>query len=193
MKIILTVFSALLTMTINAQQPLLIEYAAVSNFHWGLFEGKINPDHLGQMGQNTGAVTVSSISISTQQTSAKEATVLITARFHTQESWTRFPNLTQPAEALNHEKRHLDITEVYARKLRQAVSKTKLSSKNFMKELDHLFKDYVTQHRAEQVHYDHETNHSTVTEQQRKWDMKIDGQLKELSDYIDNKIVVRLD
>ena len=181
MKIILTIFSALLTMAINAQQPLLIEYAAVNNFHWGLFEGKINPDHIAQMGQNTGAVTVSSISFSTQQTSAKEATVLIAARFHTQESWTRFPNLSQPAEALNHERRHLDITEVYARKLRQAISKTRFSSKHFIKELDRLFKDYVTQHRAEQVRYDHETNHSTVTEQQRNWDKKIDEWMNELS------------
>lgn len=183
MKFILTLYCALLLILANAQQPLLIEYAAVSKFHWGLFEGKINPDHLAQMGQNTGAVTVSSISISTQQTSTKEASVLITARFHTKESWTRFPNLSQPTEALNHERRHLDITEIYARKLRQAVSKTRFSSKNFMKELDRLFNDFVTHHRAEQVRYDHDTNHSTVAEQQRHWDKKIDQWLEELSDF----------
>ena len=183
MKFILTLYCALLLILANAQQPLLIEYAAVSNFHWGLFEGKINPDHLAQMGQSTGAVTVSSITFSTQQSSANEATVLITARFHTQESWTRYPNLNQPVAALNHERRHLDITEVYARKLRQAVSKTRFSSNHYIKELDRLFKDYVTQHRAEQVRYDQETSHSTIAEEQKKWDEKIDRWLNELSDF----------
>ena len=193
MKLISVCYLAFTCFVIQAQQPQMIEYASVNNFHWGLFEGKINPDHLAQMGQNTGAVTVSSISFSTQQTSAKEATVHIAARFHTKESWTRFPNLSQPAEALNHERRHLEITEIYARKLRQAVSKTRFSSKNFMKELDRLFKDFVTQHRAEQVRYDHETNHSTVSEQQRLWDKKIDAWLDELSDFSTTEQKIGLD
>ena len=193
MKFITAFYFVFTSLVISAQQPALIEYAAVTSFHWGLFEGKINQDHLKQMGQNTGAVTVSSISYTSQQTSVSEATVVITARFHTQESWTRFPNLNQPDEALNHERRHLDITEIYARKLRQAVSKARFSTKHFNKELDRLFNDYAGQHRAEQVRYDHETRHSTEAENQKEWDQKIDAWMEELSAYIEDKIVVRLD
>jgi hypothetical protein len=178
---------------ILAQQPELIEYAAVTNFNWGMFQGKVNKDHLTKMGQNTGAVTVSSISYSTEQTSAKAASIIITARFNTQESWTRYPELNNSDEALNHEKRHLDITEIYARKLRHAVSKARFSSLHFTSELDRMFNDLAAQHRAEQARYDHETKHSTDSEQQSKWDKKIDDQLKALSDYINIKIAVRLD
>ena len=192
MKFLLVLGFVFPSVFISAQQPAIIEYAAVTSFHWGLFEGKINKDHIAQMGENTGAVTVSSISFSTEQSSAKEATITITARFHTQESWTRYPKMNNPEEALNHEKRHLEITEIYARKLRQAVSKEKFSSKHYHKELDRLFHDFVTQHRAEQVRYDHETNHSTETEQQRKWDKKIDGWLNDLSAYAEIKQKVTL-
>lgn len=174
-----------------AQQPAVIEYAAVSTFHWGLFKGKINPRHLAEMGKNTGAVTVSSISYSSINITDHSSTVIITARFHPQESWTRYPDLNQPEEALEHEKRHFDITEIYARKLRQLVSTTHFSASHFQDEVSRLFKDIVSQQRAEQGRYDHETKHSTDTAQQQKWNDRVDAQLEALSAYSATTVSIR--
>lgn len=176
---------------LTAQPPVVIDYAAVTSFHWGLFKGKINPRHIEEMGENTGAVTVSSISYTAQQTSPTSANVSITARFHPNDSWTRYPNLTKEKEALEHERRHLEITEIYARKLRKLVTHSKFTAGNFKEELNKQFNDLVTQHRAEQVKYDHETNHSINADQQKKWNTKVDAQLKSLSAYTSTNVVIK--
>jgi hypothetical protein len=166
-----------------AQQPVFIEYASLSQFHWGLFKGPVNPRHINEMGENTGAVTVSSISYTALQVSPDKATVTITARFHPEESWTLYPKLNKPEEALEHERRHFELTEIYARKLRKLVGSTKYDADRFKAELNRHFSDLVAQHRAEQVRYDHETNHSINEKEQKKWNAKIDEQLEALSAY----------
>lgn len=174
------VFSSYLAV---AQQSPFIEYAAIGTFDWSIFKGKVNPKHVAEMGKNTGAVTVSSISYSTVDISDKSSTIMITARFHPKESWTRYPNLNNPDQALEHEKRHMDITEVYARKLRQRVSTTHFTASRFQEEIGRLFKEIVSQQREEQARYDRETNHSINTAQQQKWNTQIDRQLEALQAY----------
>ena len=166
-----------------AQQSPVIEYAAISSFDWSIFKGKVNPKHVAEMGKNTGAVTVSSISYSTVDISDRSSTVMITARFHPKESWTRYPNLNNPDQALEHEKRHMDITEVYARKFRQLVSTSLFTASHFQEEIGRLFKEIVSQQREEQTRYDQETNHSINTAQQQKWNTQIDRQLEALKAY----------
>lgn len=166
-----------------AQQSPVIEYAAISSFDWSIFKGKVNPKHVAEMGKNTGAVTVSSISYSTVDISDRSSTVMITARFHPKESWTRYPNLNNPDQALEHEKRHMDITEVYARKFRQLVSTSHFTASHFQEEIGRLFKEIVSQQREEQTRYDQETNHSINTAQQQKWNTQIDRQLEALKAY----------
>jgi hypothetical protein len=184
MKFLLSLLTFLLAgISGFAQQTELIEYSGITQFNWNLFQGKINKEHLATMGQNTGAVTVSSISYATQQISPNEARVVITARFHTQDSWTKYPHLPNADEALNHEKRHMEITEIYARRLRQLVTKTRFSEKHFIKELDRLFTEQAGKHREEQNRYDRETGHSTIGDQQQNWDKRIDEWMKELEAY----------
>ncbi|MDZ4749232.1 MAG: DUF922 domain-containing protein [Saprospiraceae bacterium] len=175
----------------QAQKPAVLEYATVSTFHWGLFKGKINQRHLHEMGGNTGAVTVSSISYTALQISPHEATVTITARFHPEESWTRYPKLQKPEEALEHEKKHFELTEVYARKLRKLVSNSHYSATLFKDEINKQFTELVTQHRTEQVRYDHETNHSIDSHQQEKWNARIDEQLGSLSTYTETTVRIK--
>jgi hypothetical protein len=187
-SLICLVFSSLL---LNAQQPAVLEYATVSTFHWGLFKGKINQRHIQEMGENTGAVTVSSISYTALQISPEEATVTITARFHPEESWTRYPHLNKPEEALEHEKKHFELTEIYARKLRKLVSNSRYTSTRFKDEINKQFTELVAQHRAEQVRYDHETNHSIDHHQQIKWNTRIDEQLASLSAYSKTTVIIK--
>jgi DNA repair exonuclease SbcCD ATPase subunit len=183
MKTALAFCLFLVSDVVYSQQPVVIEYALIDNFSWNLFKGKVNKRHLHEMGHNTGAVTVSSLSYTTLQTSPIQSTVNITARFHPEESWTRYPQLKDEKDALKHEEGHLDITEIYARRIRQIVSKTRYKSRNFKDQLRSLFQEMAQKHSDEQRLYDRETNHSINKEAQAKWNARIEKELEDLSAY----------
>src|SRR5688500_13352767 len=111
MRIFLLLCGLLFSMSLFAQGPHGIEYADAGKFTWELFKGRVNPQHIAEMGKNTGAVTVSSLSYSTVKFTSNSVILKISAKFHPQESWTRYPKLRNPTHALNHEKRHFDICE----------------------------------------------------------------------------------
>ena len=184
--------SFLATAPLFSQGPSGIEYSEAGKFHWGLFKGRINPQHIAEMGSNTGAVTVSSLSYSTIKFTSNSVILKITAKFHPQESWTRYPKLRNPGHALNHEKRHFDLCEVYARKIRQRISETKFTRKNLNAQLKTIFSSLTREHSEEQSKYDHETEHSIDPEEQEEWNQEIDQRLAALADYADAIIVIPL-
>ncbi|MBP6680227.1 MAG: hypothetical protein KA166_03490 [Saprospiraceae bacterium] len=173
-----------------SQQLPFVDYAAVTSFNWSLFKGKVNIQHLNEMGDNTQAVTVSSLSYTADAITDRSATLKVVAQFNPNESWTRYPNMERQEIALDHEKRHFDITEIYARKIRKAIATGHFTSKHFSDALNTLFKDFTSQHRAEQNKYDFETMHSMDAVQQKKWNKWIDEQLEALSDYSKTALVV---
>lgn len=182
----------MLSTLVFSQQPVVIEYSLIDNFSWDLFQGKINKRHLNEMGHNTGAVTVSSLSYTTLQTNPSQSTVNITARFHPEESWTRYPQLKDEKEALKHEEGHLDITEIYARRIREMVSKMRFKSKTFKDQLRELFQEMAQKHSDEQIKYDRETDHSMNKEVQARWNTWIEKELKDLLAYTDPDIMLTL-
>lgn len=175
-----------------AQGPEAIEYAKTGNFTWSLFKGKINPQHIAQMGKNTGAVTVSSLSYTTVKFTPNSVILKVTAKFHPTESWTRYPKLHNPGHALNHEKRHFDLSEVYARKIRQRISETTFTRRNLNVQLKTIFAELSKEHSLEQSNYDHETEHSIDPEQQAIWNKMIDKRLNELAEYSEPVISIPL-
>ncbi len=175
-----------------SQDPVVIEYSLIHDFNWDMFEGKINKRHLDEMGHNTGAVTVSSLSYTTLQTGPLHASVNITARFHPEESWTRYPHLKNEKEALKHEEGHLDITEIYARRIRKMVAKARFKSENYKDDLRELFREMAQKHKDEQIKYDKETNHSINKEVQVRWNAWIQKELNDLSAYTDQEIQLNL-
>ncbi len=183
MKFLLVLSFGLFSVALFSQETVGIEYSPTGTFNWSMFKGKVNPRHIAEMGKNTGAVTVSSLSYRTVQIQGRTAKIKISAEFHPSESWTRYPKLDHPDEALNHEKRHFDICEIYARKIRQIISRTHFNRGNFSYELDYQFKKLVKEYRAEQSRYDRDTGHSIDTDEQKKWNAAIDSQLESLSDY----------
>ena len=191
MKFLLALTFSLSTAALIAQESAGIEYSPTGNFNWSMFKGQINPEHIARMGSNTGAVTVSSLSYKSE-VYGRTAKVRIAAMFNPWESWTKYPKLNHPDEALNHEKRHFDICEIYARKIRQAVSLSHFNLGNFYGQLDYLFKKLVKDYRAEQARYDRETRHSIDAEQQKKWNDIIDYRLNELADYASPVVSVTL-
>ena len=191
MKFPLVLLFVFASFALFSQNSADVAYSSNSPFNWEMFKGKINPNHLDEMGKNTGAVTVSSLTYETE-VRGKNATVKVSALFHPFESWTRYPKLDNPDEALNHEKRHFDICEIYARKIRKALSSSRYYQSNFNEELSDLFKKTVKEYREEQMRYDKDTKHSIDQEQQKKWDAKIDSRLTELSKYSNSKVAVTL-
>ena len=192
MKALLSIIFLTATTLLFGQEPAVITYADIDDFTWDLFEGRINKKHLHEMGHNTGAVTVSSLSYTILQTSPKHARITITARFHPEESWTKYPHLKDEKDALRHEKGHLDITEIYARRIRKIVADVQFSADNFKGELKQLFQKVAKDHSNEQIKYDRETNHSINKEEQLKWDAWIAGQLESLSPYTVPEIELHL-
>ena len=192
MRYFLTLCSFLLTLAVYAQPNRGIEYSEAGKFHWGLFKGKINPKHIAEMGENTGAVTVSSLSYSTVKFTSNSIILKISAQFHPHESWTRYPKLRNPTHALNHEKRHFDICEIYARKIRQRISETKFTRRSLNAQLKTIFAELSREHSFEQSKYDHETDHSIDPQQQAIWNQEIDTRLAELDAFSDTIIEVKL-
>jgi hypothetical protein len=196
MKLTLQLFLSLsLSLTplfVSAQPTEGIEYSPTGIFHWGMFRGKINPDHIREMGENTGAVTVSSLSYKMVDVKGKHVQLKVCAQFHPHESWTRYPHLYHPDEALEHEKRHFDICEIYARKFRQLLANSQWSNRTFDNNLRASFKKLVAEYRAAQARYDRETHHSIDVAQQENWNAKIDRELEELSQYAESVVTIKL-
>ena len=191
MKFILIFCLGLTSFTIRSQTSNAIEYSPTGPFNWSMFKGKVNTTHLDQWGNHTGAVTVSSLSYTTEVRN-HQAKIKITALFNPNESWTKYPHLEHPDEALNHEKRHFDICEIYARKFRQVVSQTQFHQRTFNTEIENIFKKLTADYRAEQNRYDRETDHSINKKEQAVWNTLIDKKLKELKDYEKNSLTILL-
>ncbi len=190
MRFLLILFGFFLSIALSAQGPEAIEYSRTGNFTWSLFKGKINPQHIAQMGKNTGAVTVSSLSYTTVKFTPTAVILKVTAKFHPTESWTRYPKLHNPGHALNHEKRHFDLCEIYARKIRQRLSETQFTRRNLNANLKTIFAELTKEHADEQIIYDHETEHSIDPEQQVIWNKIIDSRLEDLVEYSESIVVI---
>jgi len=193
MRYLLVLCGFVISFTLSAQGPNNgIEYSDDLDFNWELFKGKVNPQHISEMGKNTGAVTVSSLSYSTVKFTSNSVILKISAKFHPQESWTRYPKLRNPTHALNHEKRHFDLCEIYARKIRQRISETDFTRRNLNAQLKTIFSSLTKEHSVAQSKYDNETDHSIDPEQQALWNKEIDRQLSDLAEYADTIIEIPL-
>ena len=79
-----------------------------------------------------------------------------------------------------HEQGHFDITEIYARKLDNALRDYNFNPKRFKTDLDEIYKDIMEEKEELQNQYDLETDYSRNKEKQTEWLKKIQ---KELAKY----------
>ncbi len=92
---------------------------------------------------------------------------------------------------LKHERGHFNICEIYARKLRQRILKKDfLKVKNIKKEISEMYNKIMDELKAEQDKYDKQTEHSMNMAQQKKWEDKIQADLKELDEYSDTIVSI---
>lgn len=93
---------------------------------------------------------------------------------------------------LNHEQRHFDIMEIYARMTRKAISNKIFELDNMQKEYDEAISSVYKQYKIIDNQYDKETNLSQDEYCQDWWNKYIDEQLEELKEYSDPIVKLRI-
>lgn len=108
----------------------------------------------------------------------------VSSHFYPDKSWCNKDKVDD--YILSHEQLHFDITEIFARKLRQRIEALK-PSESIKKELN---KAYAVNNKALhklQMEYDHETRHSINRKAQVKWGVYIKAELKKLEGHSQSK------
>lgn len=127
------------------------------------------------------------------QYNGKEDLILeLYATFDKSKSWFK-PEGKFP-EVLAHEQCHFDITELYARQLRQQIATFHFKKKNdFEKPLTKMYNDCNKKCSQAQRDYDLQTKHGIETEKQLQWQQKIAKELAALEDFTKEKMEIKVD
>jgi hypothetical protein len=88
-------------------------------------------------------------------------------------------------ELLTHEKYHFKITELFARKAKEKISKLNRFEK---KEIKGIIQETKREERAFQKEYDYNTFHSYVLSEQKRYEKEVDSLLNLLAEYRKPKI-----
>jgi len=106
------------------------------------------------------------------------------------ESWAKKVSINSKY-ILNHEQRHFDLAEIYARKIRQEISSLKYTDPlSLLDSIDVIYSEYTSLGNKEQERYDLETSHSENKDKQEEWNKYIDNQLKELEVWKKTEILI---
>jgi len=114
-----------------------------------------------------------------------EITGSIYVRFYCEESWWN-PDFRLD-EVLEHEQLHFDICELFGRKLYKEVLQLRNNGNLTKKNIKHIEAKLEKQYAGYQDSYDRETDHSTIGNEQERWNTKIKDELAEyagFSDYV---------
>lgn len=134
---------------------------------WTDFKGPIDPE------TKWGAVTISFIAY--QVLDKKK--VMVTACFNREESWKAYTR----DDLLQHEQYHFNITEIFAREMRQIVSSKKIKPET--NEFKILYSDKIKASGEMQKEYDEITQHGQNKDQQVLQEKIIDDKLKALDEF----------
>jgi len=140
--------------------------------NWTDFKGKV------PLAEESAATTASGISYSYSANLLHHEVKLdfeVNAYFYPKESWYR-PKLCDE-NTLAHEQLHFDITEVFARKMRDKLRRTSFSD-DVKAEVRKVYADILKELQTYQERYDWETNFSRNREKQLEWNQKIAEALK---------------
>ena len=166
----------------NEQQHLLID------------DFTIVADSSSKIKGNNLAITRTGITYSiTSKPQTKTFDIKIYATMHKTNSFIRASVLDAPASSinylLNHEQKHFDISEIYAREAVKLLI-TKRFSKNHVKEIGALMQGLFKQSEAMQDLYDKETSNGSNAAIQKEWDSRIQIHLNSLENY-KRKVLIR--
>ena len=134
---------------------------------WADFKGKVPPAAV------PAATTASGISYTYSANLMHHEVILdyeVNAYFYPNESWYK-PSVCD-ANTLSHEQLHFDISELFARKMRNRLDRTSFSD-DVKAEIRKIYKDILQELQDFQDQYDWETNFSRNKEKQAEWNQKI--------------------
>jgi hypothetical protein len=103
----------------------------------------------------------------------------ITCTFSKPKSW----GLLKTPYILAHEQGHFDITEIYARKLHQALSEYQVNPKSYKRDINAIYNSIAEQKEEAQESYDGQSDHSRNKLIQQQWAEHIQQMLKETEPY----------
>lgn len=106
----------------------------------------------------------------------KEFDYRVVAAFLPKQSWVKPGVVGDPAESrrvLGHEQTHFDLTEVHARRMREAFALLPSACARTESELDLMAEQFVRDEDAAQRKYDAETDHGLTLTEQTRWDENV--------------------
>jgi hypothetical protein len=115
----------------------------------------------------------------TEVTALKKPIFYVQATFYCNQSWFR-KDIPMTDDILEHEQKHFDLCEVYARQLRKKFINANLNASNLTKEGDVIFNEVNHAYLQRQNDYDRETNHGQNRSMQMKWNELIAKELVDL-------------
>jgi uncharacterized protein DUF922 len=137
-------------------------------------------DYLCEPVKNTDAVASTSTSLGiAYQVLNSRLTYHITCGFSKKKSW----GLVRTNYILAHEQGHFDITEIFARKLYEALQNYQFNRKSFKRDINQIYQSVVKQKEEFQEMYDGDTDHSRNRKIQYEWLDRIDKMLGETDIY----------
>lgn len=126
--------------------------------------------------RGTDAVASTSTSLGiAYQMQAGQLTYHITCNFSKAKSW----GLMRTDYILAHEQGHFDITEIFARKLNEALQNYEFNRRTFKKDINEIYQAIVRQKEEYQKMYDGESDHSRNRKAQYEWLERIQQLLDE--------------
>ncbi|GGD42485.1 hypothetical protein GCM10011361_06810 [Muriicola marianensis] len=103
----------------------------------------------------------------------------VASYFYPESSWYR-PELANP-NILSHEQLHFDISELFARRMREKIRRFRFSSE-VKAEMRAIYNETIEEMREFQRRYDAETNYSRAEDKQREWNRMIAESLRRTQD-----------
>jgi Bacterial protein of unknown function (DUF922) len=133
-------------------------------------------DYLCEPQRGTDAVASTSTSLGlSYQIKDSRLSFHILCGFSKTKSW----GLLKTDYILAHEQGHFDITEIYARKLNEALQNYHFSPRTFKRDINEIYNSIVKEKEDVQDAYDGETDHSRNRHVQSEWLDKIQNMLED--------------
>jgi len=152
----------------SAQDDETISWKAIERLSWENFKGDV-PTNV-----RAAATTASGITYRFSTSGTRdhmEVDFKVDTHFYPNKSWYQ-PELCDEV-ILSHEQLHFDISELYARKLKERLNQANYNRKNVKVKVKVIYRKINEELNDFQNQYDSETNFSRNREQQFKWNEKI--------------------
>ncbi len=147
---------------------------------WSFYRRLRWDDFRSEPKKNTDAVASTSTSLGiAYQVKNSVLSYQVTCNFSKTKSW----GLVKTAYILSHEQGHFDITEIYARKLHQALQSYNFNKKNYKQDVNRAYQKIITEKEAFQEMYDKQSDHSRNKKEQAAWLLIIEKLLEDTSPY----------